>query len=142
MTRRERRMLAVLATFVLAIAAAYAVKHWPAPPPRFTREKFDRIGKGMSSAEVEAILGPPGDYSTGPTTGTLVADKVYEVLPDPLAKLVSLRWKRPAVSEYSSWSDDHGGVRVGYNASGKVAHKTLWHGRRIELDGFEWLRWQ
>jgi hypothetical protein len=33
-----------------------------------TRENFGRFQIGMSRAEVEAILGPPGDYRTGPTT--------------------------------------------------------------------------
>jgi hypothetical protein len=33
-------------------------------PSRITRENFDRITPGMSRTEVEAILGPPGDYRT------------------------------------------------------------------------------
>ena len=37
---------------------------WPRPD-RITRENYERIRVGMSSAEVEAILGgPPGDYRT------------------------------------------------------------------------------
>jgi hypothetical protein len=34
------------------------------PPPRVTRENLYRIKYGMTRAEVEAILGPPGDYTT------------------------------------------------------------------------------
>jgi hypothetical protein len=34
--------------------------------PRATEENFDRIRDGMTRAEVEAILGPPGDYHTEP----------------------------------------------------------------------------
>jgi hypothetical protein len=32
-----------------------------------TDANFDRIKEGMSRAEVEEILGPAGDYTTGPT---------------------------------------------------------------------------
>jgi hypothetical protein len=38
---------------------------WPRPE-RITRENFARLNSGMSRAEVEAILGSPGEYSTGP----------------------------------------------------------------------------
>jgi hypothetical protein len=48
------------------VVAAGVVVLWPQPQPssRVTRENFDRIHDGMSRAEVEAILGPRGDYRT------------------------------------------------------------------------------
>jgi hypothetical protein len=52
-------------TVVLAVGA---VTLWPPSASRITRENFNRIVSGMSRAEVEAILGPPGDYRTGPTS--------------------------------------------------------------------------
>jgi hypothetical protein len=57
---RRRKLLAVLAG--LAVLAAGA---WPRSD-RITRQNVDSIKDGMSQAEVEAILGPPGDYTTGP----------------------------------------------------------------------------
>jgi hypothetical protein len=59
---RRRKLLVALAG--LAVVAAGAVVLWPEPPSRITRENFDRIREGMTQAEVEAILGPPGDYRT------------------------------------------------------------------------------
>jgi hypothetical protein len=38
----------------------------PRPSARLTLENCNRIWQGMSRAEVEAILGPPGDYATVP----------------------------------------------------------------------------
>jgi hypothetical protein len=39
---------------------------WP-HPDRLNMENFDRITAGMTGKELEEILGPPGDYRTGPT---------------------------------------------------------------------------
>jgi hypothetical protein len=47
------------------VVAAVAVVLWP-KPPRVTWESFDRLHTGMSRPEVEAILGPPGNYTTSP----------------------------------------------------------------------------
>jgi hypothetical protein len=55
----------LMAGLVVLVGLA-AVVLWP-PPSRVTRENYDRIQAGMSRAEVDAILGPPGDYRTGPT---------------------------------------------------------------------------
>ncbi len=39
-------------------------------PDPITRENFGRIARGMSRAQVEAILGTAGDYRGGPTVTT------------------------------------------------------------------------
>jgi hypothetical protein len=58
---RRRKLLVALAVLAAVVAAGVVV--WPRPL-RATRENYDRIQVGMSRAEVEAILGPPGDYRT------------------------------------------------------------------------------
>jgi hypothetical protein len=57
----------VLALAGLAVVVAVGVVVlWPRTEPnRITRENCYQIKEAMSRAEVEAILGPPGDYSTG-----------------------------------------------------------------------------
>jgi hypothetical protein len=59
---RRRKLLLLLAG--LAVLAVGVVVLWPRTD-RITRENYDRIQPGMTRAEVEAILGPPGDYRTG-----------------------------------------------------------------------------
>jgi hypothetical protein len=70
---RKWKLLLTLAMLVLSLTAATFVP-WPGSQPlRITQENFARIHQGMSRAEVEAILGSPGDYRTGPTELVLVS---------------------------------------------------------------------
>ena len=62
---RRRKLLAALAGLAVVVAVG-AVGLWP-QSDRVTREIFDRLRVGMPRAEVEAILGPPGDNSTRET---------------------------------------------------------------------------
>jgi hypothetical protein len=73
--RRHKRKLLALGVLALLGAAAFVL--WPRPN-RVTRENYDRIRKGMSRAEVEAILGPPGDYSTVDSEGLGVSDVGFD----------------------------------------------------------------
>jgi hypothetical protein len=61
-----RKLLVALAGLAVVVAAVVVVL-WPRPASRITRENFWRIKKGMTWAEVTAILGPPGFYTTGDT---------------------------------------------------------------------------
>jgi hypothetical protein len=59
---RRRKLLAAVGLAVLVATGVFAL--WPREN-RITREGFVlRIHYGMTLAEVEAILGPPGDYRT------------------------------------------------------------------------------
>jgi hypothetical protein len=62
---RMRKLLVALAGLVVLAAGALVV--WPRPN-RITQDNFDRIRDGMSQADIEALLGPPGDYRNVPTT--------------------------------------------------------------------------
>jgi hypothetical protein len=53
----------------MALAAA-VVAFWPQSPSRITLANASRIVDGMSFTEVVNILGPQGDYSTGPIRAT------------------------------------------------------------------------
>ena len=57
-------------TGLAVVVAVGVVGLWPRAD-RITRENSNRIREGMCRAEVEAILGPPGDYRTalGETEG-------------------------------------------------------------------------
>ena len=61
---RKQKLLGGLAVAAVLVVAGTFVA-WPRQS-RVTEENFNRIKEGMSRAEVYVILGPPGDYSTGP----------------------------------------------------------------------------
>jgi hypothetical protein len=63
---RRWKLLAALAGLVVVFAAG-AIAAWPAPKSRISIEQFDQIHEGMTLQEVEALLGPQGDFRTGPT---------------------------------------------------------------------------
>jgi hypothetical protein len=52
---------------LVTLVSVGAIVLWPRPH-RITRENFHRIRFGMTVAEVESILGPPGDYDTVDST--------------------------------------------------------------------------
>src|SRR5947209_19173501 len=56
----------VLAGLALAMLIYGTATLWSRPEP-VTAENYARVHKGMTRAEVEANLGPPGNYETGRT---------------------------------------------------------------------------
>ena len=67
MARKKKLLWAGIAAG-LAVALYFLVRP-AAPKHNFDRASFEKINKGMTLAEVEAILGAPaGDYTTRPTT--------------------------------------------------------------------------
>jgi hypothetical protein len=97
-----RRLLGVLVVSVLVLLAV-AVKPilLPAGNPRLTQENFERIKEGMQMKEVEAILGPPGDYRTGPTLPIYLRNSL------DLFGRVGLIWKG-GEGEIRLWVDSRG----------------------------------
>lgn len=61
---RKRKLLWLLAIGLVLVLAAIRLR-WT-PTDHVTKENHERLRYGMSPAEVEAILGPPGNYATGP----------------------------------------------------------------------------
>jgi len=64
----RRRKPIVLAVGVLLVLTAIEIRR-ECDAPRATQGSFALVRKGMTLSEVESILGPPGDYTTGPTMG-------------------------------------------------------------------------
>jgi hypothetical protein len=142
MPRRKLRRVAAVAGLALTVAVVLAL--WPrAQPDRATRENLDRVRKGMSRAEVYAILGPPGDYTTGPmghSDGHAIS--VWNVN--------ATRLHPSEIDDPADWLTDSGWVCVNFDDRGMVAEtgfdpctkvpqgpldNLLWRMRR------QWWRW-
>ncbi len=104
---RKRKLLLGSLAGALVLTGVAAFVLWPRPR-RITEENFARIKQGMTLAEVEAILGPPGDYTTGPVSGSsgLVVD-YSELAP-------------PTVIDIKAWADDYGSIALCFDGDGRA----------------------
>jgi hypothetical protein len=101
---RRRKLLVALAG--LTVLAAGTIVLWPRPD-RITRENYRRIQIAMSLAEVEAILGPEGDYTTAPVGPTLVLDFLSDESPVPVPFICT-------------WYGDSAAIRLGFDKQAKI----------------------
>jgi hypothetical protein len=65
MFRHRKRLLLLLLSLAVLIAV-FGSFLLPRPDARITPANCDRIREGMTRQEVEAILGPPGNYTGWP----------------------------------------------------------------------------
>jgi hypothetical protein len=102
-------VVAGLAAFEVASIGAFAI--WFAWPSSISRQQFASIQVGMSQTEVEAVLGPPGDYRSSES-----ADD--RSTPQPGDRLGARNFDRYGSLEM--WLTDTAYVFVEFDASGKV----------------------
>jgi hypothetical protein len=107
---RRRTLLVVLAGLAVVVAAG-AVVLWPPQSlnHRITVENYELLRTGMNRAEIEGILGPPGEYSTGPVVGEV----------GQWGQVRYMLYHRPA-SE-SVWIGDTAWITVEYDSSASAA---------------------
>jgi hypothetical protein len=130
---RRRKLLVALAALSVVVAAGTVVL-WPRPE-RITRENYRRIRVGMTFAEVEAILGPPGDHTSGPTetndpTWFAVTDSFGE--PDAIL----------SASTLMEWSSDTIHIWVAFGFEGTVTAAMPSIKNRITQSPLDNLLWR
>jgi hypothetical protein len=104
------RWLLVLLAVSLAVLAIFAARPILFPPtnPHIAWENYNRITPGMSRGDVEAILGPPGDYRTGPIRYWV---KPFRPTGNPFCQQVE--WLSDE-ADIRVWFDHHGEVDCGW----------------------------
>jgi hypothetical protein len=121
---------------VLVAAGVVVLWQWQ---DRITQQNCDRIKRKMTRAEVEAILGPPGDYATAPLED-----------PDPGGIFMS-HWRPyhlPLIDrfdgehEIAQWRGDAGIVCVAFSNSGQVVSAGMWPVKRVEQTPIDNLLWR
>jgi hypothetical protein len=125
--RRRRLSLALAGLIVLSIVT---IALWPWPD-RATRENYDRIEVGMTRAEVVALLGPSGDY----TTRRLSLD------PRVFAELNPEEWKITENHKREEWFGDGGLLGVQYDSDSRVRaaiYMGVWWEKRTRLENLLW----
>ncbi len=127
--RRRKLLLGTLAA-LLALAGVAAFALWPRPQ-WVTRKNFRLIRVGMSRAEVYAILGPSGDYRTGPPAESIshAADLEAEG---------SLRDGDSSLD----WQSDEAWIYVTFDGDSHVRWKQFFPNAKAEQNPLENLRWR
>ena len=136
--RRWKLFVTVLGLATVFPVAAIVVWPWP---ERIAERNFTRIAEGMRRAEVEAILGPPGDYTTGPTDsparGGLYLLKRHESY-------------YPMYDATQEWKGNTAIIRVGFDSANVATYKEYVTGPRVAQGLFDnllshakgqWHRW-
>jgi hypothetical protein len=130
----------------LSLAVLLAVAQpvlFPPGNPRITKASYDRIQLGMRLEDVRSILGPPGDYRTGPTA-LFGAPCFMEAAPRRLSgpwveafeKLTELRWE-----------GDEAEIAVSIDPAGEVVRRDftpvrLRPGSPVDRFLWRWERWR
>ncbi len=130
--RRPRPLNTLVVALALVACGVYFL--WPRPS-QVTRENYDRIQPGMSLAEVKAILGPAGDYQTGPAGSISYMDgRSNRVGGVPIDMMHGERGL--------NWVTDTALVIVIIDPSDHVRDKSFFLCVPKECSGFERLRWR
>jgi hypothetical protein len=144
---RRWKLLVVLAG--LAIVAAGVIVLRPEPPSRITLESCRRIREGMTRAEVEAILGPPGDYRTavGETEYPTSRDSGRAWRRDPEFSDLNLNWEEQIdwmeheLFQQAVWVGDEFLVRCRLDDSGHLKERCAF-ARRTKQTAFDSFLWR
>jgi hypothetical protein len=119
----------------LALAGAGALMLWMRPP-EITQEKVERIHEGMTRVDVVSLLGPAGDYSTGPL---LVRG------PSGLPNFDLQHWMYASAPDYGSeavWVADIGVVVIRFDDDQRVISCWFYPLDRVEQNLLENLLWR
>ena len=139
---QRRKLLMVLAGLAVVVVLR------PRPPSRITLENCNRIREGLSRAEVEAILGPPGDYRTGPgETGHGSTENMFWTPDRSLDVARGMDWSNFSQSPDAPglcaiWLSDSATVIIGIDDSGTVVFKREWPRRTTPQGPLANLLWR
>jgi hypothetical protein len=109
----ELKVVVSVLTFLLAVFATVQVRR-VVSPTGISRATYNRIARGMSRAEVESMLGPPGIYAKEPrAAASLPADQCL--------------WDATAVRppQAARWEFYNGVIWVAFDDSGHVIGKVF-----------------
>jgi hypothetical protein len=146
---RRWKLLGMVAVTLAAVAVG-AFVFWPRSD-RITEENYERIFReNMSRAEVESLLGPPGDYCTGPgeyfqpfKIVSAVEEESGFWLSDETADRISFfdqaRGKNSAT--WAFWVGDTGEITIWASSDGSI-EREFTKRRKLPQGPIDQLRWQ
>jgi hypothetical protein len=127
---RRRKLLVALAGLAVVVCAAGVFVPRPAVPSPVTRENYDHFQEGVSIAEVEAVLGPPGNYADGPIMGSAITEFSGESR--------AVNRNRPAWQ----WVSDTAIIEMYADEHGKVRRRAFTPMHRVPRSPLDNLLWR
>jgi hypothetical protein len=129
---RRRKLLVALVGLAVVVATGVFLLR-PFHHNRLTVGKLNLVREGMSLAEVVAILGPPGDYSTG--------DTFYAKAPEPAWQSPIWHKRRDYGNSQVWWSSDTAQVGLDFDSSGRLVSGRFGPMRTVDhgiWGNFQW----
>jgi hypothetical protein len=129
---RRRRLLGAVALLAVVLVGVGSFVLRP-QSDRITKENFDRIAQAMTRQEIYAILGQPGDYSTGPICGgdpSTLLSRNFEY------RSYSMKMNR------ESWVADTGWLVVLFDPMGYPRRVVFCPQTRVKQSPFDNLVWR
>jgi hypothetical protein len=136
---RRRKLLVVLASAIATLLAA-SIFVMEVRRPQVSPENCRRITANMTHSEVEAMLGPPGDYTTGPVEDVGTSPEIAEPLqisPDLSERKVSWQSDRTVY-----WHGDNGIIQVSFDPTGHASYKCFVSATKLEQSLLGNLLWR
>jgi hypothetical protein len=122
MKKKRAVFLVVASLIVLSSSLAWLLVERPS---RLTKENIQLIREGISLAEVKAILGEPGDYTTQPLEGV------------ETWQLTSFGLMRTEV-----WAGDRGSLAIKFDENDNVFSMSFWPAGPIKMGSIDLLKWR
>jgi hypothetical protein len=103
------------------------------PGSPINRENFEKIKLGMTKKEVEEILGPAGDHSSGPLAADVSPDEIWKEWkdkPEDFAEGILNGYRKSWSSFFwrqgvTEWASDTGIIQVIWDWNGKVENTNF-----------------
>jgi hypothetical protein len=131
--RRKARWVVVGLAVILLVAADFVL--WPqSSPSRITRANCERLCRRMSRADIEAILGPPGDYTSHP-----IREVDLQLVCGPAECLAA--WKNSG-SEALLWQDNDTIVTVRIHPPEGMMYYSCWETIGVRQTAYENIVWR
>jgi len=124
--RRKRRL--VLASGIAAVAVLAVAVCLLLPSSKINRRNYKKIHEGMTLAEVEAVLGPPRNDTTGPVMAVVGDDEDHGPWnKEAFAALKAIDFQsRPVLVGEGVWASNSLLVRVRFGSDNRViSHESL-----------------
>jgi hypothetical protein len=88
------------------------------------------------------MLGPPGDYTTGPTVHNMQTHVILEFPSGPRDGWMYLEVATERGIPVMYWKDDQGGIVVKFDTNGRAVAKGFAPGNRVDNGMLDWIRWR